>query len=169
MDFRKLTLADSKSLDELIDVIESTLEREVFWLPINATAKEHFFDPSWTEFYGFFDGPKLVAAAALFYNEHEYKESVAELDMEDAVFAEIGRAMVHPDYRGNHYLYQINQTLIEVARTKNIQYLLATIHPDNIPSQKSFLKSGFEKKHTYRKSNGYERDIFLLQLKERAL
>ena len=151
-------------LDKLIEIIEASLERQDFWLPINSVSREHFFDPSWTDFYGLFENSCLIAASALFYNEHEFGESLSKLHMPPSVVAEIGRSMVHPMYRGNNLLYKINSQLLKIARTKGIEYILATIHPENIPSQKSFKTLGLQKKHTYTKSNGYVRDIFLVQL-----
>ena len=55
MEFRKLTIADKEQLDTLITIIESTLDQKDFWLPINSISRKHFFDNSWTEFYGLFD------------------------------------------------------------------------------------------------------------------
>ena len=164
MKFRKLTAEDEQKLLGLIDVIEENLDNKEFWLPINEMSKNHFFDATWTEFYGAFDGDNLVASAALFYNEHEYRESLQKLNLKITSVAEIGRAMVHPEYRGNNLLYSINLKLVDIAREKNIEYLLATIHPENIPSQKSFIKLGMTKQTTYRKNCGYVRDIYLMKV-----
>ena len=164
MIIRKLTLDDKEKLDALIEVIEENLADPNFWLPINDTAREHFFDDDWTEFYGMFDGEVLAAAAALFYNEHEFGESVKELNSGITGVAEIGRAMVHPEYRGSNLLYSINTKLVEVAREKGFRYLLATIYPENLPSQRSFIKLGMTKQTTYRKSSGFVRDVFLMKI-----
>ena len=165
MEIRKLFRSDANELYDLISIIEKNLENKEFWLPLKPTAKEHFFDENWTEFYGIFDGTVLVGAVALFYNEYEYGESLKYLNRNISNVAEIGRAMVRPNYRGNNILYLLNTKLIEVAKAKNIENLIATIHPQNIPSQKSFLKLGMKKQCTYIKSNGYVRDIYLLTLK----
>ncbi len=164
MKIRKLEKNDSFQLDELIDITESTLSNNEFWLPLKETAKNHFFDDEWTEFYGMFDGEKLIGAAALFFDEYEYGESLAQLNISVGRVAEIGRAMVHPDYRGNNFLYSINLQLKEIAEKKSIEMLLATIHPDNIASRKSFEKLGMQKQCTYKKSQGFMRDIFTLYL-----
>ena len=164
MEFRKLTIDDKSNVDNLIDTIEENLEQKDFWLPINTISREHFFDDTWTEFYGVFDNSKLVAASALFYNDHEFKESAASLCMENAVIAEIGRCMVYPAFRGNNLLYKINLELLKIAASKNIEYILATIHPNNLPSQRSFQRLGLKKRHTYTKSNGYVRDIYMIEL-----
>lgn len=164
MEFRKLTIADKDQLDTLISTIEESLDNPEFWLPINEIAREHFFDESWTNFYGLFDGSHLIAAAALFYNEHEYGESLSKLDIPSDTVAEIGRAMVHPDYRNSNLLLTITTKLLDIARAKGKEYVLATIHPQNIPSQKSFTRLGMKKQCTYLKSSGFIRDIFIMKL-----
>lgn len=164
MTLQKLTTSHKEQLNLLINDIEATLSNKAFWLPIKEEARMHFFDDEWTEFYGIFDGERLAGAAALFYNEYEYGESLSQLSISYHSVAEIGRAMVHPDYRGHNLLYQINLHLIEVAKKKGVDLLLSTIHPDNIPSQKSFKKLGMEKQHTYIKSDGFIRDIFTMKI-----
>lgn len=164
MEIRKITLNDKEQLEHLISVVEENLEDEKWWLPINMTSRIHFFDDEWTEFYGMFDGEKLIGAGALFFNEHEFGESVRYLGRDISCVAEIGRAMVHPNYRGNGYLYQIALKLLEVAKEKGIHHILATVHPDNQPSQRSFKKLGMKKQCTCIKDEKYERDIFLLDI-----
>ncbi len=164
MQIRKLTIGDQEQLNALMDVIETTLPDRLYWLPVKETAKAHFFDDEWTEFYGMFDGERLVGAAALFYNEYEYGESLRQLNLPPQPVAEIGRAMVHPDYRGNNVLYRINQKLVEVAAEKGIRLLLATIYPSNMPSQKSFARLGMKKQCTYIKGSDYVRDILTMQI-----
>ena len=164
MEITKLTPSHKEKLELLIRDIEAALADEAFWLPIKEEARAHFFDEEWTEFYGVFDGERLVGAAALFYNEYEYGESLRQLNVKGHTVAEIGRAMVHPDYRGNNLLYRINLHLITIAKAKGVDLLLSTIHPDNIPSQKSFQKLGMKKQHTYVKSDGFIRDIFTMPI-----
>lgn len=158
---RKLTISDKEQLYNLIEEIETTLSNKDFWLPINKISKDHFFDEKWTIFYGAFDGNKLIGASALFLNPHEYEESFNQLKLDinlDSV-AEIGRSMVRPDYRGNYILARLNKILLHEALAHNKKYILATIHPDNTPSQKSFALIGMKKMTQYTKACGYVRDI----------
>lgn len=164
MEFRKLFLKDKEALEQLITVIESNMKNKYFWLPIKEEARKHFFDNEWTEFYGLFDSGVLIAAAALFYNEYEFGESLKQLNIGGRKVAEIGRAMVHPKYRGHNLLYQINKNLIAVANRNGLEYVLATIHPENEPSQRSFRKAGLMKMDTYVKNDAYVRDIFVIKL-----
>lgn len=164
MMIRKLTTSDHDALWRLIGDIESSLPNREFWLPIKEGSSTHFFDESWTEFHGAFYGDRLIGASALFYNSYEFGESLEQLGMDTDGVAEVGRSMVHPDYRGHNILADINTELISVARDRGLDRLVATIHPDNIPSQSSFRKLGFVKRKTYLKSDGFVRDILTLEL-----
>ena len=164
MIIRKLTIDDRDALYDLISVIESTLPNVEFWLPIKDEAREHYFDDSWTEFYGAFIDDELIGVSALFYNPFEFGESLQQLGMSPEGVAEVGRSMVHPDYRGRSLLATINKELISVAKEKGLRFLLATIHPDNVPSQTSFRKLGFVKRTTYFKSDGFVRDVYTFDL-----
>lgn len=164
MIIRKITESDREALWGLISDIESTLVSEEFWLPIKETSSSHYFDDSWTEFYGAFDGDRLAGASALFYNSFEFGESLGQLGRSSEGVAEVGRSMVHPDYRGHNLLVKINTELMSVAREKGLSFLLATVHPDNAPSQASFRRLGFTKVRTYMKSDGFVRDIYTYEL-----
>ena len=164
MTIKKLTKEDARRLSALIRTVEENLTRKEFWLPVNETSAAHFFDPDWTEFWGVFEEDRLIAASALFFNPHEYGESISHLPDREGPVAEVGRCMVHPDFRGRNLLYQLNGELIRSAAARGIRFLLATIHPENTPSQKSFQKSGFEKSFTYTKNENYLRDIYTMEL-----
>lgn len=95
---RPLSEGDRPALEELLRVIEAALPVREWWLPVRDIAREHFFDPSWTRFYGVFDGERLVGASALFLNEFEYGDSAGCIGVPSEGTGEIGRCMVHPDY-----------------------------------------------------------------------
>lgn len=163
---RKLVIDDKYKLEELIKQIENNLENEQLWLPINIKSREHFFDDEWTYFLGMFDKNKLIAAVGLFFNENEYKESVKILQIDNCKIAEIGRAMVTPEYRHKGLMKKIMLELINYSKRQGIQYLVATVHPQNIASQKTVTSLGMKKKEYCIKQGKYERDIFLLKLDE---
>lgn len=164
MIIRKLTESDREALWELISVVESTLPRRDFWLPIEDVSGEHFLDDSWTEFHGAFEGDRLIGASALFYNVFEFGDNLEVLGIGPEGVAEVGRSMVHPDHRGRNILLRINESLIPVARDRGMTMLIATVHPENAPSQASFRRLGFEVKATYMTGYGMMRDILAYDL-----
>lgn len=164
MIIRKLTESDRDALWELVSVVESTLVRSDFWLPIEEVSREHFLDDSWTEFHGAFEGDRLIGASALFYDIFEFGENLDVLGIGPESVAEVGRSMVHPDHRGRNILLSINESLVPVARDRGLTMLLATVHPENVPSQASFRRLGFERKATYMTCYGMTRDILTYDL-----
>lgn len=166
LELRKLEKCDSNKLEGLINQVENNLENELFWLPISIESREHFFNDEWTYFLGMFDNDKLIAAAGLFLNKNEYAESESILQLQNYKIAEIGRAMVAPEYRHNGFMKKVLQELINYSKKLGIQYLVATVHPENIPSQKTVVALGMEKKEHCVKQGKYERDIFLMNLDE---
>lgn len=68
------------------------------------------------------------------------------------------------NYRGKNLPLEINRYVIAEAGSLGKKYLIATIHPDNTPSRKSFEELGMKKMATYTKSCGYVRDIYLMKL-----
>ena len=166
MELRKLEISDKDKLEKLIQTTEENLENEFFWLPITIESREHFFDNEWTYFLGMFDKDNLIAAVGLFFNKNEYGESEKILKLENYKIAEIGRAMVTPEYRHNGLMNKITKELITYAKKQGIQYLIATVHPQNIPSQKTAAALGMKKREHCVKHGKYERDILLLELDE---
>jgi GNAT superfamily N-acetyltransferase len=137
MELRKLEVCDKDKLEELIQQTETNLGNELFWLPIGIESREHFFDDDWTYFLGMFDKEKLIAAVGLFLNKNEYGESEKILQLENYKIAEIGRAMVAPEYRYKGLMNKITQELIIHAKNQGIQYLVATVHPQKYSKSKS--------------------------------
>ncbi|MCR5273103.1 MAG: GNAT family N-acetyltransferase [Lachnospiraceae bacterium] len=162
---RKLDMTDEPSLERLIDVVESNLNDRRLWLPISNASKEHFFDETWTVFYGAFDKDELIGTVGLFLNENEYGESQKEIHFEKYKIAEIGRIMCHPDYRRKGITSKIMKEMMDYATQFELDALLATAHPQNTASQKLLAKYGFKKEGHIIKSCDYERDILIRRMK----
>jgi RimJ/RimL family protein N-acetyltransferase len=117
-----------------------------------------------TTFFGIFVQEKLIAAAGLFYNDNEYEESAEILHLQNYRVAEIGRIMTHPEYQHKGYMNMILSEIIKYARTRLLDYLIATVHSQNAPSYKALKKIGMYKEAHCIKHETYERDILVLEL-----
>ena len=166
MELRKLEKSDSQKLEDLIKNVEDNLKDETFWLPITDKSRDNFFKESWTYFLGAFEGEELIGAAGLFFNENEFGESCKALGIKSNQIAEYGRAMVRSDYRNRGIMQQILGNLLGYAKKMEIKKIIATVHPNNIPSKKVLINFGFDNKLKVVKNNRYERYIFLLELLE---
>lgn len=78
--------------------------------------------------------------------------------------AHMETCVVHPDYRGNHLEAVLMAQAIEIIKETDYSYLLGTVHPDNIPSVKSFLQNNFEIRKTLKKYGGKLRHIMYREL-----
>ena len=160
---RQLTIEDKPALEKLIKDVEDTVSNKAFWLPISEESENHFFDVSWTVFLGAFLGGELLGALGLFFDENEYGESRDALNLEGNI-AEYGRAMVLSEYRNKGIMNIISKEMNHYVCGYNLEYLVATVHPDNEPSQKFLKKDGFIKKGHIVKMNKYPRDILVKKL-----
>ena len=98
-------------------------------------------------------------------NFDEFRElSVASGISLERKGAELGGSMVLPDYRGQNLMYDVNKKLLEVAKENGIEYLVATVHPENIASNRSVLKLGMQKTATIVRTGGYLRNVYFLEL-----
>lgn len=123
MNIRVLDKNDKAALEQLIYTIENALPVPEWWIPIDDIERSHFFDADWTCFLGAFnDDNELVAASALFFNEHEFAEEAEKLglDIRSTNVAEVGRCMVHPDFRGHNLMCELNKRLCSIARNRGI-------------------------------------------------
>lgn len=180
MEFRILDEKDRSQLEELVNIIEANLPDKKWWLPISEESRRDFFNKEKTYFIGAFDGEKLAAACGLFLDENEYYEEIEAIKKAcgEETFsitasdsyrvitdvAEIGRCMVKPEYRGQGLMYRINMKLVELAKEMGMEYIVATAHPDNLPSNGSFIKMNMENKCTKMLWGGYLRNVYMMKL-----
>ena len=164
MNIRVLDKNDKAALEQLIFTIENALPVPEWWIPIDDIERSHFFDADWTCFLGAFnDDNELVAASALFFNEHEFAEEAEKLglDIHSTNVAEVGRCMVHPDFRGHNLMCELNKRLCSIARNRGIDTILAVAHPDNVASNSSFRRLGAELKATATVFGSYQRNMYI--------
>lgn len=66
-----------------------------------------------------------------------------ELDLDYKKVIDYGPMFVNPKYVGNKLQYQMLNELDKYSIDKNYNFVVATIHPDNIYSINNFIKDGF--------------------------
>ena len=165
-EIKKIGVDEADRLKALIADIENSLPDKLFWLPIKEKEEANFFNDEWTYFVGVFDREDLVAAAALFFNEFEFGDSLRSIGVERELFpfcAEIGRCMVKPSCRGMNFMSSMIEVLAEEARTRGKKYLIATAHPQNTASRRSLEKAGMKKIAETIKCGIYPRCIYMMK------
>ena len=142
-----------------------TLVNPSWFMPFSEENVEKLFDERSTlVVYGCFIDGELAGVSLFDFNQAEFAELAEKLGVATKKGAELGGSMVYPAFRGQNVMYDINQALIKKAKEMNIEYFVATAHPDNIASNSSLKKLGMEYQTTITRGNGYLRNVYLLNL-----
>lgn len=161
---RILTPEDRALHEEMSRTIVSCLPREDFLIPMTPEEYEDtFVDGTADIVYGVFDGERLIATSGLLHDVRAYKAQLEVHDVLKHKCAEIGECMVLPEYRGRAYMLKLNTLLKNEAVRMGIEYMLATAHPDNVASNSSLRRLGFELVKTFTR-NGYIRNLYVMKV-----
>ena len=137
---------DEKDFYDLNDTIEKNLTNKSWWLPIENSEKEMFFDKTKVMLAGLYDDNKLIGTVSLYLNQADFLSLSFHIPNNEKIkICKLSRGMINPDYRGHGYLFQISLYLLEKAKLLGYDYVLSIVHPDNIASVKTLTKLGFEK------------------------
>lgn len=86
-----------------------------------------------------------------------------ELDLDYKKVIDYGPMFVNPKYVGNKLQYQMLNELDKYSIDKNYNFVVATIHPDNIYSINNFIKDNFKQTSTKEFKRGL-RNIYVRKL-----
>lgn len=162
MEIRHLTKEDRKIFDEFNGVILGTLKNKEWFIPFDKT--DDVLAPSHDYFLGRFDGEKLVAISALIYDEHFLEELRRNTGLEKQKIAEVGGSMVLPEYRGQNFMLGLNKMLVQKAKDDGLEYLVATVHPDNVASRTSAETLGFKLHSVFMRKGKFLRNLYVMKL-----
>ena len=146
-------------------IIRQNLANPKWFMPFSEENMTHTFDEGNTlVVYGVFVDGVLAAISLFDTNFEEFKELSLAVGIDlNKKGAELGGSMVLPQYRGQNLMLDINNKLVEVAKEMGIDYFVATVHPDNVASNRSVQKMGMQLKNTITRTGGYERNVYLLE------
>lgn len=164
MEIIRLTREHHADFLSINQAVLSTLENTAWFIPFSEESlADAFTDKSRLTVYGAIDQGRLVGVSTLDEDEGEWSELTDSLGVSGRC-AEIGGSMVLPEVRGQGLMHRLNTALIEVARQKGIEILLATAHPDNLASNKSLKSIGMEQKATIVRSGKYPRNVYMMRI-----
>ena len=121
------------------------------------------FDDRKVIVYGAYDNNKLVGTAQLYFSEYYVEKIKQILSLNSNSVAELGGALVLKEYRNKGIMKELSKRLIEEAKNKKYEYIVITVHPENIASNKAFSYTGAKVKQTVNLGE-YLRNIYLLDL-----
>ena len=159
MKIRELTPSDRDSFFKLTKTVVEALENKDFLIPMTKEeADATFRNDSEDIVLGAFIGEKLVATLGLFHDIRDYTDELPNnyLTLKEA---EIGEAMVLPDFRRNGLMNQLLDALQTYIQSSRLDYLLATAHPDNV-SNHLIKKADFNLLKVFER-RGYTRNMYI--------
>ncbi len=161
---RTLQPEDRHLHEAMSRTIVQALPRTDFLIPMTPEEYEDTFTDDTTDIvYGLFDNDQLIATCALLHDVRAYSGQEELHDILTHRCAEIGECMVLPQYRGNSLMLKLNTLLKNDALSMGIEYMLATAHPDNSPSNNSLQVLGFQLIKTFNR-NGYLRNLYVMKV-----
>jgi RimJ/RimL family protein N-acetyltransferase len=164
--FKRVTKADEVEVFNLIDNVLESLERKEFFIPYSEAEKKIFFDDQYAYSYGAYDNGKLIAINQIFLDKSLVEEYCEMLNIDNSkIVCELGGFLVLREYWGKGIMTKLSEMQYKLAKELDIDYIVATAHPDNIGSCKVLEKLGMNLYDNIITSSGYLRNLYFQKLK----
>ena len=164
IDYRLIDVKEKLALIDLMNTVVEGLERKDFFIPFTSEEIDSMFDDKKAVVYGSYDDGKLVGTAQLYLGDEFVDEIKAAIGIENAKAAEFGGVMVLKKYRNHGIMKRFSKIMIEEARKRKYEYIVACAHAENIASNAAILAMGAQLKKTGDLSGHRNRNMYLLQL-----
>ncbi len=165
IEYKKITKQEKNKLTTVIDTVYNSLERKEFLMFFSEEEIEELFDENKTMNMGAYDGEKLVGTAQLYIDESYVKEIKEAIGLQDNKVVELGGHIVLEEYRNQGIMKKLESLLIEKAKKLDYEYIVITVHPENIASNKAVEFTGANLAKTAVLGE-YLRNIYVLELKK---
>lgn len=164
MNIRRLTPADRPAFMEMSARIVDALDNKDMLIPMSEEETDVTFDEGSEDIVlgGSSEG-QLVATLSLLHDISDYNNLLPD-KYNVLRGAEIGEAMVLPEFRRGGMMNKLGQELMKYILSGNYDFILATAHPDNAASNHMLNASGFELQCVFSR-RGYTRNMYLIEVK----
>jgi len=163
--YKEIGPQDKKQVKDLINTVLDNLERPEFFISYSEWELDNLFNKDYAPPYGAYDGNKLVGMGQLYVNQDLLKEYKEIFNITDKKVAELGGALVLPEYRKRGIMTTLMNILTDLAKDIGFDYVISMAHPDNIGSNKALKNVGLKYVKTVTENNGYLRDLYIMELK----
>lgn len=163
--YKEIEQKDKEKILYLIDNVINNLERPEFYF-IGDKEKEiqRMFDLEYVYNLGAYDNEKLVGMTQLYVDQEDLKEYIDVLELKKYKVCELGSALVLKEYRNRGIMQNLIKMQKDKAKYLKFNYMIATVHPENIPSNIAFEKSGFSIKKRIMINDKYLRNLYQIEL-----
>ena len=125
-----------------------------------------FFDNNYSFLLGAYDGNKLVAMCQIFTQKEIEEEYYDILNISKSkTICELGGFLVLPEYHNKGIMTKLSEDTYDLVKKLNFDYVISTIHPENIASNKIVQKLGFLLYTTLTTQSGFLRNLYWKKLK----
>lgn len=164
--FRKVDINEKENLIQLINEVLNSLERKDFFMPFTQEELQDICNQERILTFGAYDNEKIVGMAQLYLKQSDVNEIKNILNIKNDKVAELGGYLVLPNYRNKGIMKKLETILIQEAKKLKYKYIVITVHPENIASNKATEYTG-AKIAKVTKFGEYLRNIYLLDIGEK--
>ncbi len=159
---RELSFKNLSDILKLQDKCVKNLSDSSLFYPL--TREELLESIHLDKVYGAFCEEELVAVAVIVLNREGKRNIANEADCNPLQTFTFDVIMVSPKWRGYGLQNIMLEQCIDLAKTRHINHIVATVSPDNSYSLNNFTKQGFEIISTSKKYGGLLRHILKYSL-----
>ena len=163
LEFKRIKMEEKENLRQLERAVYNHLERKEFFMPFDDEVIDMMFDNDKIIAYGAYHKGILIGTAQLYIDEMFVREVRSLLNLQDKKIADLGGSLVSPEYRKNGIMTSLSTILIQEAKKRGFEYLVVTVHPENVASNNTFLSLGVKKVLTTNFGE-YWRNVYILDL-----
>ena len=165
IEYRKIDVREKQELIELMNIVIDGLENKDFFFPFTPEEIDAMFNENNVVTYGAYDDDKLVGTAQLYLGDEFVDEIKTALGIGNAKAAEFGGVMVLKECRNKGIMKHFSAILVEEARNRDYDYIVAVAHFENIASNSAITAMGAKLMKTGDLNEHYNRNMYLLNLK----
>jgi len=144
-----------------VNNVFENLEREDFLIPWTEEQMNHFFDEDYSFLLGAYDNNKLIAMTQIFTQREIEQEYYDILNVSKSKsICELGGFLVLSEYRNKGIITKLSEMSCELINELNFDYIISTVHPENIASNKIVQKLGFELYDTLTTQSDFLRNLY---------
>lgn len=159
--FKRVFKEDEKQVRDLVNNVFENIERKDFLIPWTEEQMDRFFDEDYSFLLGAYDNNKLIAMTQIFTQREIEQEYYDILNIpKSKIICELGGFLVLPEYRNKGIMTKLSKMSCELINELNFDYIISTIHPENIASNKIVQKLGFELYDTLTTQSGFLRNLY---------
>lgn len=163
--YKEIEKNDKNKILELMDNVIKNLERPEFYFIGNKKKElQRMFDREYVYNLGVYDNEKLVGITQLYVDQEDLKDYIDILELKRYKVCELGSALVLKEYRNRGIMQNLIKIQKDKAKYLKFDYMISTVHPENIPSNTVFKKSGFSIKKQIMINNNYLRNLYQIKL-----